>query len=464
MKTIKISLIYYLPFLLTLLGFSSCHPGREESPGDEPSSDEKNKLEWFNEAKFGLFIHWGLYAVPAGEWEGKSNYGEWIQYSANIPGVEYEKLADQFNPIKFNAEEWVSLAKRAGMKYLVITAKHHEGFCMFDSKLTDFDIVDATPYGQDPLKELAAECHRQGITFCTYYSVKDWHHENYPVEYTYHTKTYPEGFIGYPERNQPDYQKYFAYLRGQVKELLTNYGPVGIIWFDWPGYAFDPENVENRKLAEQLVDSIHKWQPDCLINNRLSGIGADYGTPEQEIPEGTQDKAFEVCMTLNNHWGYNKYDNDWKTPEEVIYNLCDIASKGGNYLLNIGPTAAGLLPQKSQEILKSVGKWLAVNGEAIYNTTNWGPSVRWNPDIEMITAKPGILYLHIFQYPSDHVVYLNDFRDQCENAYLLADSSRKPLQVDAYPQGHGLIIHLPEEPLDSINNIIVIEYSGKIQK
>jgi alpha-L-fucosidase len=353
------------------------------------------------------------------------------------------------------------MAKQAGMKYLVITAKHHEGFCMYDSKLTDYDIVDATPYGKDPLKELAAECKKQGITFCIYYSVKDWHHINYPSYYTYHRKDFPEGFIGFPERSEPDYRKYFTYLQGQVKELLTNYGPIGIIWFDWPGYAFEPEEIENRRMAEQLVDSIHKWQTNCLINNRLTGIGADYGTPEQEIPESSQDKAFEVCMTLNDHWGYNKHDNNWKTPEEVIYNICDIASKGGNYLLNVGPTAEGLIPHESQEILKSVGRWLEINGEAIYNTTNWSPSVRWNPDIEMITAKPGTIYLHIFNYPDDNRVYLNDFVNKCEKAYLLADKSRNPLQVDPYPKGHGLIIHLPEEPLDTINNIVVLEYSGE---
>jgi len=459
MKTSRNYTGFAMAFLIAIFSLISCCPKGEVSSEDQTSADLKEKLEWFHEAKYGLFIHWGLYAVPAGEWNGNTWYGEWIQNGANIPGVEYEKFAGQFNPVKFNAEEWVSMAKQAGMKYLVITAKHHEGFCMYDSELTDYDIVDATPYGKDPLKELAAECKEQGITFCVYYSVKDWHHLNYPKYYTYHRKDFPEGFHGWPDKNEPDYKKYFAYMQGQVKELLTNYGPVGIVWFDWPGYAFEPEESENIKMAEDLVDSIHKWQPGCLVNNRLTDIGADYGTPEQEIPESNQDKAFEVCMTLNDHWGYNKNDNNWKTPEQIIYNICDIAAKGGNYLLNVGPTEEGLIPQESQDILASVGKWLEVNGEAIYNTTNWKHNMRWNPDIEMITAKPGKLYLHIFKYPADKKVYLNDFKFKGEKAYMLVDKSKTPLQMDPYPRGRGLIIHLPEEPVDAINSIIVLEYS-----
>ena len=418
------------------------------------SADER--IRWFQEAKFGMFIHWGLYAYPAGEWNGNKGYGEWIQYNANIPGSEYVKIAKKFNPVKFNAKEWVSLAKQAGMKYIVITTKHHEGFCMYDSKLTDYDIVDATPYGKDPMKELAAECQKQGIKLCFYYSVKDWHHENYPIEYTYFSKSNPDGYLGFPKKSKPDYEKYFSYLQGQVKEILNNYGPIGIIWFDWHGKALDPGQDQNRIYAQQLVDSIHKWQPACLINNRLGGVGADYGTPEQHIPGGTQSQPFEVCMTLNDYWGYNKHDNNWKTPEKVIYNICDISSKGGNYLLNVGPTSEGIIPNKAQQILKKVGDWLEVNGEAIYNTTSGGEEVRWNKEIEMITAKPGTFYLHVFNYPEDKKVYLNDFNKQVETIYLLADKSKNPLKFKTHPQ--GVMITLPDTPLDAINNIIVVKY------
>ena len=417
-----------------------------------------SRLDWFHQAKFGMFIHWGLYAVPAGEWNGKTTYGEWIQYGADIPGKEYVKFAGKFNPVKFNAKEWVSLAKDAGMKYLVITSKHHEGFCMYDSKLTEYDIIDATPYGKDPMKALAKECKKQGIKLCFYYSVKDWHHENYPLEYTYFSKPHPDGYVGFPNKNKPDYKKYFAYLEGQVKELLTRYGPIGIIWFDWHGEALSPGQEENRAMAQAVVDSIHKWQPECLINNRF-GVGADYGTPEQEIPGGIQKQAFEVCMTLNDHWGYNKHDDHWKSAEQVIYNLCDIASKGGNYLLNVGPTAEGLIPQKGQDILRKVGKWMEVNGESIYNTTSGGGSVRWNPDIDMITAKTGTYYLHIFNYPTDGKVYLNDFWNQVVKVYLLADKSKKPLEFKMHP--NGVMITIPDKPVDDINNVLVVKYSAK---
>jgi alpha-L-fucosidase len=452
---------YFLNYLIISLiitaGLFACNPTPSEyNITEELVSEPDDRLAWFHEAKFGLFIHWGLYAVPAGEWEGKTGYGEWIHYNANIPGREYEKFAAQFNPVKFNAEEWVSMAKNAGMQYIVITTKHHEGFCLYDSELTDYDIVDATPYGKDPMKALAAECEKQGIKLCFYYSVKDWHHPNYPVEYTYFSKAQPDGFVGFPEQNVPDYKKYFAYLQGQVKEILTNYGPIGIIWFDWYGSAFDAGETENLAMAEQLVDSIHKWQPSCLINNRLGGIGADYGTPEQEIPGGVQKAAFEVCMTLNNHWGYNKNDNNWKNTEKVIYNICDIVSKGGNYLLNVGPTSEGLIPERSVEILKEVGKWLKVNGEAIYNASSGGPSVRWNYDVEMITAKPGTFYLHVFDYPEDRKVYFNDFEEKATSVYMLADKSRTPLTFEKHP--HGIMIQLPDEALDPVNNVIVVNY------
>ena len=417
---------------------------------DSVGSPDSLKLKWFHEAKFGLFVHWGLYTIPAS--------GEWVQFGKSISGKEYETYAAQFNPVKFNAKEWVSMAKDAGMKYIVITTKHHDGFCMFDSKLTNYDIVDATPFGKDPMKDLAKECKKQGLKLCFYYSVKDWHHPEYPLKYTYHNKINPEGFHGFPNANA-DYKKYFAYLQGQVKELLTNYGDVGIIWWDWYGSAFAPDEVENRKMAEALVDSIHKWQPGTLINNRLGGIGADYGTPEQMIPGGKQSNAFEVCMTLNGTWGYSKGDASYKSTATVISNLVDIASKGGNYLLNVGPTEEGIVPKQSRKILKEVGDWLARNGESIYGTTSGGPSVEWNEDIEAITAKPNTLYLHIFKWPTDNKIYLNDFVSEFDQAYLLTDKEKKKLKVDKHAQ--GLMIHLPERPVDDIDNVIVIKYKGK---
>lgn len=455
MKTKINRLMYSLHFKLLLINIlisSSLLSGnikKDESSKNDSTINAQKKLEWFQEAKFGLFIHWGLYSVPAS--------GEWVQFGRNIPGQEYEKFAQQFNPVKFNAKDWVSMAKQAGMKYIVITTKHHEGFCMFDTKLTDYNIVDATPYGKDPMKELAAECKKQGIKMCFYYSIKDWHHPEFPLKYTYHTKQYPEGFHGFPNTNA-DYKKYFAYLTGQVKELLTNYGDVGIIWWDWAGPAFDPNETENREMAQVLVDSIHKWQPGCLINNRMGDIGADYGTPEQQIPSSTQKTAFEVCMTMNNSWGYDKNDNNWKSAKEIISNLVDIASKGGNYLLNIGPTSEGVIPTESVNVLKEVGNWISVNSESIYGTTSDGPSVRWNNSITGITAKPNTFYLHMFRWPKDNLLYLNDFVNKFEDAYLLSDKDKKSLKVDVHSQ--GLMFHLPDQPIESIDNVIVVKFKG----
>jgi alpha-L-fucosidase len=449
---ILILVLAFIPMTCCFIPFNK----KNEELKNIAKIESQNKLGWFHEAKFGLFIHWGIYSIPAGEWDGKKIEGsEWIQYIANIPCNQYDQLARQFNPAKFNAKEWVSLAKQAGMKYIVITTKHHDGFCMYDSKLTDFDIVDATPYGKDPMKELAEECKKQGLTMCFYYSVKDWHHPDYPVKYTHFSKKQPEGFHGFPNP-KADYQRYLTYMEGQVKELLKNYGPIGIIWFDFSSGAFGPNEIQNRKRAQELVDSIHKWNPGCLINSRLGRIGADYGTPEQVIPDEKRSTAFEVCMTLNDNWGYNKHDNNWKSAKDVIFKLCDIVSKGGNYLLNVGPTSEGLIPEKSQEILKEVGKWLSVNEEAIYSAASGGPSIINNTDIKMITAKSGTLYLHVFKWPNDKKIYLRDFTNKIEKIYLLADKKRESLKTDILSK--ALMIHLPENPIDSIDNIVVVKY------
>lgn len=416
---------------------------------------QDKRLAWFNQAKFGMFIHWGLYAIPAGEWKGHTNYAEWIMLQGNIPSSEYEKLAGQFNPVKFDAKTWVALAKAAGMNYLVITAKHHDGFCMYDSKLTEYDIVDATPFKRDPLKELAEECRKAGIRFCVYYSIVDWHHPEFPQRYSHVRQEFPDGFHGDPNPDA-DIKKYAAYMRGQIKELLSNYGNTRIVWFDGGG-SF--RNRDRRALlnGQVLVDMIHTTQPVCLINNRL-GFAADYGTPEQEIPESSLGTAFEVCMTLNGHWGYNKNDHSWKDAKTIIQNLCDIAGKGGNYLLNVGPTAEGLIPDESVHILKEVGQWLRANGEAIYDTQA-GPSrdnIRLRNTGRM-TLKPGKLFLHIFNWPRDQIIFLEGMKGNIiEKIYCLADLEQAPLKYD--PHERCVFIHVPEAAPDPYASIIVVEY------
>jgi alpha-L-fucosidase len=345
------------------------------------------------------------------------------------------------------------------MKYVVITAKHHDGFSMYDSKLTDFDIVDATPYKKDPMKELADAVRAEGLVFCFYYSVPDWHNPDFPAKYSQRatiaddgTITKP-GFHGQP-KDDADPEKYVEYVKGQVRELLTNYGPIGIMWFDGGG-AFGKDTIEaNRERrvkvmhSQEILDLIHELQPNCLVNNRL-GLPADYGTPEQKIPGEAPKTAFEVCMTLNKHWGYNKADNNWKQPREVIQNLVDIASKGGNYLLNIGPTAEGLFPDESTKILREVGAWMKTNGESIYGTT--ASPLKATPAWGRVTRKDKTLYLHVFDWPADGKLSLSDLPSAAKNAYLLSDAQHAPLKVD------GSSIRLPAAAPDPIDSVIAVE-------
>jgi alpha-L-fucosidase len=433
-----------------------------------PAPAGSSRFDWFNKAKFGLFIHWGLYAVPAGAWGTETSHGEWIMMQAGIPSREYEKLAAQFNPVKFDAAEWVGLAKDAGMNYLVITAKHHDGFCMYDSKLTDYDIVDATPFKRDPVKELSEASRKAGVKFCAYYSIVDWHHPDFPQRYAQIRRPWPDGFHGDP-RPDADIKKYADYQKGQVRELLTKYGDVGILWFDGGG-SFRNRDRKALLDGQSLVDMIHELQPGTLINNRL-GFGGDYGTPEQSIPDGPQPGPFEVCMTLNGHWGYNKNDSNWKSSNEILRNLVDIASKGGNYLLNVGPTAEGVIPPESVRILHEVGQWLKVNGESIYETTA-GPSgenvratasAKVDPAVKVrgprMTRKPGKLFVTLLDWPTDQKVFMEGMKGKLvTRAYLLADPARKPLALDAHER--SLFIELPKAAPDANPAVIVLELKG----
>jgi alpha-L-fucosidase len=415
-----------------------------QSPVKPYDAEQQQRMKWFTDARLGMFIHWGLFSVPAGQWPGRENKrrGEWIMLEEDLPSAEYEKLAGQFNPVKFDAKAWVSVAQAAGFKYLVITTKHHEGFCLFPSKLTNYDIADATPFKRDPIKELADACHEAGIVFCVYYSVADWHHPDFPAEYSQRArdpetnKSIPDrGFHGAPKPNA-DIATYADYMRGQVRELLTNYGPVGLVWFDGGGALRVPNRAELIK-GDELARMIHEVQPNCLINNR-AGIPADYGTPEQRIPGGKTVEPFEVCMTLNRKWGYNRFDHEWKPASVVVRNIADIVSKGGNYLVNIDPTAEGVIVPEEIAILTEVGKWTHLNAEAIYGAgpTPFGEELGYEDAAKKdkegkplwvdrnewrCTTKPGKLFFTLLKWPESGSFTLPAFPNKIKRAYFLND-------------------------------------------
>ena len=424
----------------------------------ETKARRDKRMAWWRDARFGMFIHWGLYAVPAGRWEGKpvGGIGEWIMDRANIPLAAYEKLAPRFNPVKFDADAWARTAAEAGMKYVVITSKHHDGFCLFDTKATDYDVVDASPYGRDLLAPLAAACRKRGLKFCTYYSIMDWHH---PAQDRGSAKRYN------PTKMRPGRKsEYMAFMKQQLKELLDSCDP-DVLWFDgeWPAWYAEED-------ARDVCAYLRKLKPGIIINNRvgkgrkgMEGMSkgdrrymGDFGTPEQRIPPtGLPGVDWESCMTMNRTWGFKKDDHDWKSTEVLVRNLIDIASKGGNFLLNVGPTAEGLIPPASVTRLGGMGTWLKVNGQAIYGTT---ASPIGLPAWGRCTRKASTLYLHVFDWPADKLEVAG-LRGKVARAHLLAEPD-KPLDVAA--GGRGMVVSLPAKAPDEIASVVVLEIDGKL--
>ena len=424
----------------------------------ETAGQHDAKMKWWREARFGMFIHWGLYSVPAGTWKDKTDYGEWIRTSAEIPLDTYNLFVPRFNPVDFNAEAWVRAAKDAGMKYIVITSKHHDGFCMFNTKQTDFNIM-TTPFKRDPMKELAAACKKYGLKFCFYYSIMDWHHPDYLPR---------RGW----EKDRPvenaDYNRYISYMKAELKELLTQYGDIGVLWFDgeW-------ESTWNQSRGLDLYNYVRSLAPSILINNRVGAgrldmegltregmFGGDFGTPEQQIPPtGLPGTDWETCMTMNDHWGYNSHDKNFKSSKELIRMLTDIASKGGNYLLNVGPTSIGTLPSESIERLKDIGRWMDLNSESIYGTlssplssTPWGRCT-------MKTTRSGFrLYLHVFDWPSNGLLKMEGCLNKLNKAFILSDKKHPKLKASQHEAVTTII--LPKTAPDSLNTVIVLDFKG----
>jgi alpha-L-fucosidase len=420
------------------------------------------RIAWWREAKFGMFIHWGLYAIPAGEWEGKQIPGnaEGIMTRAKIPVEVYEKFAAQFNPVKFNADEWVQLAVDAGMKYLVFVAKHHDGFAMFDSKVHPYTIVNRTPWKRDPARELSEACARKGIRFCVYYSHNlDWHDPHA-------TASRDLGPGSARDFSKHMYEKALP----QIRELLANYGPIGIVWFDMSGGM-------TREQAQPFYDLVRHMQPGCLINSRISKalVPSDYlSKGDHSIPDRVTPGDWETPDTMNDSWGFKHYDRNWKTADKVVFDLVDIVAKGGNYLLNVGPTAEGVIPSPCPEALREVGRWLKVNGESIYGAgpTPFGPELGaehptdqdpktgapvFVPDRAWrCTAKPGRLYLHLFQWPAGPFA-LPGVPGRVTRAYLLSDPQRAALTFTQ--AGDALSLVLPAQAPDPLGTVVCLVMS-----
>ncbi|MCI0338004.1 MAG: alpha-L-fucosidase [Acidobacteria bacterium] len=411
-----------------------------------PASANLEARRWFQEARFGLFIHWGVYSVLS--------KGEWVMNNDKMPIADYEKLPAQFNPTEFDPVEWVSLAKAAGMKYITITSKHHDGFAMFDSKLTDWDIVDRTPYKKDVLKMLADECQKQGIKLFFYYSQLDWRHPDY----------FPRGRTGLTagRGESGEWFKYIDFMDGQLRELLTNYGPIGGIWFDG---MWDKPKAEWR--VEQTYKLIHELQPAALVgsNHHIKPIpGEDFQMFEKDLPghntAGFNEQSevgelpLETCETINNAWGYNADDKKFKSTKDLIHYLVRAAGYNANFLLNVGPMPNGKIQPEFVTRLKDIGQWLEKNGETIYGTRGGPLTPRpWG----VTTRKGNKVYLHIINWP-DSVLSMPKMPQKVKTAKFFKDGSKVEfLEHDKY----GFFIRIPQTAVDEIDTIVVLELAGQ---
>lgn len=417
-----------------------------------PTHDQR--MRWWREARFGLFIHWGVYSVPAGMWNGQrvtQSGAEWIMNRGRIPVADYRKFATEFNPTRFNAQEWVKLAKDAGMKYIVITAKHHDGFAMYHSKASAWNIYDATPFKRDPLKELAVACKRAGIKLGFYYSqAQDWNNPGGAAAGSRTGQSVIDKENHWDPAQQGSMDDYIDRVAvPQVKELLSNYGKVSVLWWDTP-------TGMNSERAEKLLPLL-KLQPDIVCNNRLdkNKSTGDFETPEQKIPDtGLPGKDWETCMTMNRTWGFRSYDNDWKSAETLIHNLVDIASKGGDYLLNVGPTSEGLIPGPSVERLEQIGAWMKVNGQAIYGTTaSPFEKLPWGRCTKKENRNTTTLYLHVFDWPTNGTLLVPGLKNKVSSAKILVNGRKLKFRTTA----NGAEIEVPAEAPDAISSTIVLK-------
>lgn len=455
-KNLRVAAFVLITFMAIFLLHCKSNDRQQikEANTSEKPLDQENRMKWFKDAKFGMFIHWGPYSQLAGEWNGKQvpkgqqAQAEWIMKNLKIPVNEYRELAHKMNPIKFDAHEWVRLAKATGMKYIVITAKHHDGFAMFHSKVSKYNIVDWTSFKRDPLKELSDACAEAGIKFSVYYShCEDWEHpggygNNWDYDNDWGDELFQKGkFNKYlEEKSKP-----------QLRELLTNYGPLGLVWFDRGMFIEDQ--------GKEFVKIVHDLQPDCLINSRVGNYNQDLlgdyqSMSDNGMPPGGLGEYWESPQTLNKTWGYSKFDTSWKSSETVIQRLVEIASHGGNYLLNIGPTREGEIPKATIDIFNKVGPWVQRNAESIYGTSanpfhelSWGYS----------TVKDSKVYLFVRDWPKNGVLSLPGLKNAVKSAYFLIDPSTKLLVKQSE---NTIDISLPLKAPDNPITVVVLEIEG----
>jgi alpha-L-fucosidase len=471
MKTSRFAIVK-----LTSLALAGAFVASPVLAGEETVEQRDKRMEWWREARFGMFVHWGLYSGLAGTWEGKpvgTRGGmEWIQNSVKADTDTYAKAAiPLFRPSPGFAREWAKLARVAGCRYLVFTTKHHEGFALHDSKVTDYDA--GSVLNRDLVKEIVAACRAEGLRVGFYHSVIDWHHDQYAYA---KSKQLPHPLKGKPYPNgDRDHAKYQQFLFAQVDELVSNY-PVDVLWWDYSAVDFQGEEAWR---AFELMDLVRTKKPKIIMNNRLfrtpeagwSGMGTDgflpklepkYGdfiTPEQHIPAtGMPGVDWETCMTMNTTWGYSDHDHAWKTDEALIRNLVDIASKGGNYLLNIGPKGDGTVPLESINSMQAIGRWMKVNGDAIYGTTaspfeklDWGRCTQ-----KRLSATRTRLYLHVFDWPATGKLQVPDLQNRVIKASLITGGKRLSTSATA----GGVAISVPASAPDKIASVLVLDIEG----
>lgn len=420
----------------------------------------KERIEWFNNARFGMFIHWGLYAIPA--------RGEWLKSALKVSEEEYQQYFDEFNPIDYNPRAWAEAAAKAGMKYAVLTAKHHDGFCLFDSALTDYKSTN-TPAGRDLVKEYVEAFREAGLKVGLYYSTIDWHHPHFP---TYSDPIHPRRGDEEYKNHKPDFDKYLQYMHGQIKELCENYGKIDILWFD---YSYDKLEGEAWRATE-LMQIVRSLQPNVIIDNRLEGSGTsslmsdnpnfysgDFIAPEQLIPpvgifsHSGERLPWEACITMNNHWGYACRDNFYKPAPMLIRKLVECVSKGGNLLLNVGPDAKGNIPHQSIKILEEIGLWMAKNSESIYNC---GYAKIEKPDYGRVTKNGKNLYFHIMDNPVGLTHISGIKKEDIASIRRLADGSKVEM-VDDWRTVHysdTIFLHITDQPQlpDEIDTVIKV--------